>query len=189
MRTLSLACGALLTLLALGCGSPDPGLEDSGAGDGGPPPAADYAAVAPIIERACSFASCHGGGGGGASQLDFAGARAAGTPYTEILNDVPACQYSAMDLVEPGDPDASWLMIKLVGPHSAGRIDFTPDATWDPGITRGAGGLYPRSECPLTSMGEITFGVLMPQGSTTGLTAPEIATFRAWIEAGAPGPE
>lgn len=186
MRRTRLASALLVVLTA--CGSPEPADPgDGGPGDSGPPPT-DYASVATIVERACSFATCHGGPGMGAAQLNFQAARMAGTPYTELLVDQPACQYSAMDLVEPGDPDASWLMIKLVGPHTSGRIEFTPDASWDPGIVRGGDGRYPRSECPLTVSGELSFGVLMPQGTTTGLSPAEIATFRAWIEAGAPGP-
>jgi hypothetical protein len=187
MRWTRFSCPVLALAMLAACGADPVAPADAGPGDSGPP-AADYASVATIIGRACSFATCHGGTGMGASQLNFAAALADGTPYTELLVDQPACQYSAMDLVEPCDPDASWLMIKLVGPHTSGRIDFTPDASWDPGIARDAMGRYPRSECPLTVSGEISFGVLMPQGTTTGLTAPEVATFRAWIEAGAPGP-
>lgn len=183
--TLSLS---LFAFVLTACGGEPIAPVDAGPPDTGPP-AADYAAVAAIVDRACSFASCHGGSGAGAAELNFAAARTAGTPYTELLVDQPACQYSAMDLVEPGSPDESWLMIKLVGPHTRGVLDFEPDASWDPGIARDPGtGGYPRSECPLTVSGELSFGVLMPQGSTTGLAAAEIATFRAWILAGAPGP-
>lgn len=103
------------------------------------------------------------------------------------LVDHDACQYSAMPLVTAGDPERSWLYLKVAGPHMGTTLDFTPADDWDPGIVPDAMGNYPTSTCPLTSRGDITFGVMMPQGSP-GLDASRAETIRLWIEAGAPGP-
>ena len=110
-------------------------------------------------------------------------------PLTEVLVGQAACQYDAMPLVDPGRPENSWLMVKLVGPHMGGRIEFTPAMDWDPGLTPDAMGRYPASICPLTDRGEISFVVLMPQGSSMGLSADRVELIRTWILNGAPGPE
>ena len=174
---------AILLSLLSACGGGGGGGTDAGT------PMGTYAEVAPILMTSCAFASCHGGAGRGAGNLNFQSAMAAGMPLTTVLNDVTSCQYSAMPLVDPGDPDNSWLWIKLTAMHGAGgRIEFTPDPSWDPGIEPDATGRYPSSICPLTSGGDIVFGVLMPQGTTTGLSPERLAIIRAWIENGAPGP-
>jgi hypothetical protein len=151
-------------------------------------PRGTYEGVAAIFERSCAFRTCHGGPGSGSSRLNLETAIASGDFRTALVG-VPSCQYSAMPLVDPGRPDRSWLVIKLEGPHTMGRIDFTPDPSWDPGITRDpATGRYPASQCPLTQGGEITFGTLMPMGSSSGLPSAELEAIRAWIRDGAPGP-
>jgi hypothetical protein len=125
----------------------------------------------------------------GQGMLNFQASIAAGT-LREDLVDQPSCEYSAMPLVDPGDPDNSWLWIKVsAGAHdSAGRLEFTPDPTWDPGIVRDGTGRYPLSVCPLTQAGEIRFGTMMSQGAPNGLDPSRAATIRVWIENGAPGP-
>jgi polyvinyl alcohol dehydrogenase (cytochrome) len=70
---------------------------------------ASWAAIhAAVIDPACG--SCHGaaalGGLGGLDGCD--------SGYTSLV-DVPSVQLPAMDLVEPGDPTASWLVYKLDG--------------------------------------------------------------------------
>jgi hypothetical protein len=183
MRPLALALTVATSLSAASCGNVS---YDADAGpDGGPPLPGTYENVAQIFTTSCAFASCHGGTGDGAAQLDLATSIAAGTLVADLMR--PACQYDAMPLLTPGAPEESWLYLKVAGAHSGARLDFTPAVGWDPGLTPDAMGRYPASECPLTERGALTFGTMMPQGST-GLDASRTATIRAWIEAGAPGP-
>ncbi len=151
-------------------------------------PAGTYEEVAVVFNAACTFSSCHGGMGGGAGNLNLM--MPDGMPFTTRLVDVAACQYDALPLVDPGNPEGSYLWIKLTTPNGAdGNITFTPAATWDPGIARGMDGRFPPSTCPLVSRdGEIVFGHRMPDGSTTGLSPARLDIIRAWIENGAPGP-
>ena len=66
------------------------------------------------------------------------------------------CQ-SSSGFIEPGDPDRSWLFIKLTAAHDAdGNVEFTPDESWDPGIERRMDGTFPPSECPNVEDGELT---------------------------------
>ncbi|AKF10658.1 hypothetical protein [Sandaracinus amylolyticus] len=175
----------IVLLMLAGCGGDDDATPGT---DGGSPPvdarvqmdapmlpSGTYESVAPIFDRACSFASCHGGAGDGAGGLNFEAAERAGQSYDEILVNQPACQYDAMDLVEPNDPENSWLYVKMAGPHDGPDIDFTPEDGWtfDPGTS-----------CRGTSPGD--FGQLMPQGVT--MPTADAAIVRAWIENGAPGP-
>jgi hypothetical protein len=88
-----------------------------------------YADVDAIITRSCARQVCHGFMVANA-QMDLmmaAGFRAA-------LVDVPACEYDRMPRVKPGDPEHSWIMIKLDGPvrfrQYADFIDFEPDPDW-----------------------------------------------------------
>jgi len=174
-------------LLALGlahCGTPAPA-PDAGS-DAGPPLPGTYENVAMIFQSSCAFASCHGGTGTGAAQLNLASSIGAGT-LAEDLSGQPSCQYSAMPLVTPGDPAQSWLYLKVSGAHAGVRVDFTPAASWDPGIVPDAMGNYPPSTCPLVERGDISFGTMMPQGSM-GLDGSRAETIRLWIAAGAPGP-
>ncbi len=151
-----------------------------------------HEAVLSIVRTSCVFSSCHGGPRSGASRLNFQPVVDGTMTLRDVLVDRPSCEYDPMPLVTPGDPDRSWLMLKLDGPHTPDRaITFTPDESWDPGIERRPDGTYPASICPLVSRGEITFGALMPQGSGTEapvLTPVQLATFRGWILTGAPGP-
>ncbi|UJR85935.1 hypothetical protein [Sandaracinus amylolyticus] len=172
-----------LSMILAACGGDDDGStpDDAGSADARTPvdapmaPQGTYESVAPIFDRACSFASCHGGAGDGAGGLNFEAAERAGQSYDEILVNQPACQYDAMDLVEPNDPENSWIYVKMAGPHDGPDIDFTPEAGWtfDPGTT-----------CRGTTPGD--FGQLMPQGVT--MPSADAAIVRAWIENGAPGP-
>jgi hypothetical protein len=151
-----------------------------------------HAAVLGIVRTTCVFSACHGGARAGAGMLNFQPVVDGTMTLRDVLVDQPSCEYDLMPLVTEGDPDHSWLMMKLDGPHTADRlITFTPDPAWDPGIVRRADGTYPASICPLVSHGEITFGVLMPQGSGTDapvLTPVQLQTIRGWILTGAPGP-
>jgi hypothetical protein len=139
-----------------------------------------YAAVAAIFRRSCGFARCHsppvlGGGLNFAREVD----------YHPQLVGVPACEYDRMKRVEPGQPERSWLMVKLtaaVRPSSdkyGTYIEFEPASDWDPSQR-------PRL-CRLDSeSGEPLFGWRMPATTPNMLREDEIEVIRAWIADGAP---
>ncbi|MBN8613152.1 MAG: hypothetical protein J0L92_21350 [Deltaproteobacteria bacterium] len=181
-----LVCSCALGSLLTSCGSPPPPVPADAGRDAGPPAEGTYENVVEIMRLSCAFASCHGGSGAGAAMLNLERAIAMDT-VRETLVEQPACMYDAMSLVTPGDPEASWLYVKVAGSHTGPRLDFTPAEDWDPGITPDAMGNYPASTCPLTERGDLSFGAMMPQGSG-GLDASRAETIRLWIEAGAPGP-
>ena len=97
----------------------------------------------------------------------------------------------AIDRVEPGSPEESWLWIKLSQAHDEeGRILFEPDPAWDPGIEPRDDGSFPPSRCPNVEDGALTFGYQMPlnAGAPSPLPDDQLRLFHDWIEAGAPGP-
>lgn len=172
---LSAVSSTLLSVVCLACG------DDAAAGPRNP----HYVAAEAALKQGCfaSSADCHGKGGG-LSGLDLGAAIATGDIRGALVN-VPACEYDLMDLVEPGDPDASWLMEKLTGdfvslqdadPPTANHGDllFTPDPSWDPS-----------RKCTQAIRG---FGQRMPQVAPFQASAKTIADIRTWIEKGAPGP-
>jgi hypothetical protein len=153
------------------------------AGDDAGPTLSDYAQVELIVRRSCMFESCHSQGAGKA-RLNFNQALAQGHAITELLNDVPACEYSALPRIRPGKPDESWLYIKLSSTHdAAGRFAFTPDAKWSAMIDPNNPAL-----CPITDQGKPDFGQVMPLSGTVSapLASAELALFKRWITAGAP---
>jgi len=169
----------LLLLPALACGDDAP-LEPT------------YENVAAVIERSCggSSMSCHGGIRGNAS-LNFGIAEGEGSPYTELLVGVESCEYDFMPRVDPGNPENSWLMIKLEGAHSENsKLLFEPDPGWDSGLTPRMDGSFPPSTCPLVDEGELSFGYSMPQnvGAPDPLPERELDMIYEWILIGAPGP-
>jgi hypothetical protein len=133
------------------------------------------AQVRALIERSCAKQVCHGEMVSNA-YLDFTG------ELHDVLVNVPACEYDRMARVSPGDPDHSWIMIKLAGPQRFVQyldfIEFDPGADWQPA----------RPECSGTLPdGARWFGTRMPPVDTTQpLSADEIEIIRRWIEAGAP---
>jgi len=167
--------------LVLGCPMGDDSLEP-----------ATYENVEATIRNGCGTSSgtCHGGDGGNA-MLDLGAVLDEGRPITDALVDVPACEYDFFDRVEPGDPDRSWLYVKLTQAHTEdGLLEFTPDAAWDPGLTPDAEGNLPESTCPLTDDGAISFGYVMPRnpGAPSPLPDEDLDLIRRWILMGAPGP-
>jgi len=125
-----------------------------------------------VIERSCTFSNvCHGDPAGKAD-LNF---MAAAGDITTVLNDVPACQYDLMPRVDPGNPDNSWLMVKLDWMHDAeGVLQFTPADDWMSSATD--------PDCE-------SFGRIMPLNAMpTPLPTSEVELFREWIRIGAPGP-
>lgn len=136
---------ALWCLLALaGCS------EEAAIGvDAGPP---TWDSVQGIVRRSCVFSSCHGGRSAYPSlgaDVDHAALIGAAS------REVPTLQ-----LVVPGDPANSWLMIKLDGT------------------------MAPRPECQADPR---ACGVSMPQGVPV-LERAERDLVREWIRLGAPGP-
>ncbi len=173
----------LVSLLAVGCGSSEGPPADAGLLP------STYEDVEPIIRTSCTFSgACHGGDREGQAQLNFAAALDSGDFRTAL--EGPACEYRALPLLTPGDPDRSWLFIKVAGmADPSGLLQFEPDPSWDPGIEPDEMGQFPSSQCPLVVDGAISFGEVMPQsGGTARLDDERMAILRAWIEAGAPGP-
>lgn len=161
-------------LVGIGCG------DDGGSGGGGSGGGGDvrgtYEDVSVILggpEQAgigsCAASSCHGGDRARA-ELDFK----EGPDLIAVLVDVPACENPAMVRVKPGDPDASWMWVKLTGPitdTNTGMLDYegTP-ATDCTGVVNG-------------------FGTRMPfQAPFDGLPEDKLNLIKTWIEDGAKGP-
>lgn len=173
--TILLVCGLM------GCGGDPQPLEPT------------YENIEMTINLTCGArsSSCHGGARGNAD-LNFQRIADTTGDYTEVLVGVAACEYDFMPRVDPGNPDNSWLMVKLTGEHdSEGRLQFTPDPGWDPGLTPRMDGSFPPSQCPLVEDGELSFGYVMPEnqgGTEQQLDARTTQLFRDWILAGAPGP-
>ena len=144
-----------------------------------------YENVEMLMMTSCAFGtSCHGGAGRGQAALNIQTAIADGTLLEDLME--PSCEYSFLPRVDPGNPDGSWLMIKLTAPHDStdGTIMFTPDPAWDM-----SAGPHPDTLCPLMRSGAIHFGSIMPQVAPfDGLPADDIELIREWIAMGAPGP-
>lgn len=114
MTARPVACAALV-LCALGCGGEPEACE-------APAALVEFAAaegwagsssrdVALILERACALGGCHlSGPGAGGLVLGRRGAA-----WRAALVDVPSQQNPMMALVAPGDPERSWLVVKLAG--------------------------------------------------------------------------
>lgn len=100
----------LVASLSLGaCDDGDDG--DDGAADGGTAGGmmvSHAEEIQPIWDRSC-VAGCHEAGGS-ASYLDLS----EGMAYAELV-DVDSVGASALKLVVPGDPDSSFLYLKITG--------------------------------------------------------------------------
>lgn len=87
------------------------------AGACGPPPPSFSADVFPIFTaKGCAASTCHAGARPDAG-LDL---RSAGVAWAELV-DVRSTQCVSLDLVEPGDPAASYLINKLTGVGMCGQ--------------------------------------------------------------------
>jgi hypothetical protein len=105
--------GALLLLLLLaGCGTVKSPTE---TGDTpGDVPAFTFSQIqAQIFTPTCAKAGCHAGSTGGQEGLILD----AGVSYNLLVNHA-ASENSTLDRVEPGDPDRSYLILKLRGDPS-----------------------------------------------------------------------
>jgi hypothetical protein len=77
--------------------------------------------VTPILEKSCALGGCHlRAPGAGGLVLD----RSTAAWRTAVVN-VPAQQNPAMALVAPGDPDRSWLVVKIFGAFCNASCDRT----------------------------------------------------------------
>jgi PKD repeat protein len=65
-----------------------------------------------IFSASCAFSGCHGGSSP-AQGLDLS----AGMSYGQIV-DVASAQQPSVDLIEPNDPDNSYLYLKVIGDDS-----------------------------------------------------------------------
>jgi hypothetical protein len=104
--------------------------------------------------------------------------------FRAALVGVPSCEYDRMMRVDPGHPERSWIMVKLAGPvrfrQYADFIDFMPAADWTPGVPECSG---------VFDDGAPWFGTRMPPADTTTIEGADVDVIRAWISAGAPGPD
>ena len=141
-------CLAALVAVA-GCIDDAPGATDAGAMDAGPP---TWDGVRAVMQRSCVFSACHGGRSGYPSL-------GAAVDYDALVGAVSR-EVPALRLVAPGDPAASWLMIKLDGTMAS------------------------RTECRADPE---ACGGSMPQGVPV-LARAERDLVREWIRLGAPGP-
>lgn len=118
-----------------------------------------FAEVQALFTRTCAMPACHGrgaDGGGGAGGLFLTD----GVTSHRALVNQPSDQVGSLRLVEPGDPERSYLVIKVEG-----TMRRLPECAPSPG----------RNPC----------GVQMPQLAAP-LTAAERALIRNWIRSGAP---
>ena len=168
----------------VGCSATDDHDAAAGATMAAPFPRPDagaktlYPQVEAILTKSCALERCHRGqvfGGG----LLFP----RGGDLHAALVGVPACEYERFALVEPGDPESSWLMVKLTAPFRgamdpyANYIHFDPPADWNPNNRR----------CPdETDTGEPLFGQRMPATAPNMLAEADLHTISEWIAQGAP---
>jgi hypothetical protein len=157
--------------LACACAQPACASPVELAPDGGP--AVTYADVQRILEQSCAKQVCHG------FMIASAHLEMTRDPRAALVG-VPSCEYDRMLRVAPGDPEHSWLMIKIAGPVRYriydNFVDFTPDPDWQPS-TRECSGQF--------DDGTPWFGLHMPPTGTTTLAPSDIDVIEAWIRAGA----
>lgn len=129
--------------------------------------------VFPILRRSCGLSSvCHGSETSSAAKL-YLGPKKSDTVtvidtvlYQKIIDgvaNVPSKTAPEMDLIEPGDPSKSFLMLKMDGCHDVAGLACTPQ----PKSKSGA-------KC----------GDRMPQGNSS-LCADDRDVIRRWIAQGA----
>lgn len=100
----------LAALLLAACGDVKSPTEPSGGSGGVESPAFTFAQVqAQIFTPNCAKAGCHA-----ASAASGGLVLEAGRSYSEIVNR-PAVGNSSLDLIEPGNPERSYLIKKLRG--------------------------------------------------------------------------
>ena len=105
----------LLLLAACGDKAIDSGDIGSTGGDDGPAPTWENVRDT-VLVPSCGFSSCHAPPGSAGFGVDDATA-------AEDFIDAPAFQDPTIPLVDPGNPDGSYLLMKLEG---TGDIDGDP---------------------------------------------------------------
>lgn len=161
-----------LTLSLLGCSDPPTSPPQDAATDVAPEDAATtdvsedvpivpvaFSEVQALFTRTCAMPACHGrgaDGGGGSAGLFLTD----GVTSHRSMVDQPSDQVGRLRLVSPGDPDNSYLVVKVEGT------------------------MRRYAECA-TSPGRNPCGVQMPQLAAP-LTTAERALIRNWIRSGAP---
>ena len=131
---------------------------DDAAGDDVPVEPVPFSQVQEIFTRTCAMPACHGrgaDGGGGSGGLFLTD----GVTSHRAMVDQPSDQVGRLRLVTPGDPDNSYLVVKVEG-----TMRRFPECATSPG----------RNPC----------GVQMPQLAAP-LTAAERLLIRNWIRSGA----
>lgn len=137
-----------------------------------------YANVRALVDRSCTFTtSCHGGEGDGQAHLNFAASEPLMNAWLDEDGEPrSACEYDRLPVVAPGDPDGSWLIVK-VSADVDGFNRVQPGA-WGP-ADDWTGSM--NDECP-------DFGLRMPETGDM-LADEEVTLLREWIALGTPGPE
>jgi hypothetical protein len=125
-RVLLLAGAVAVALTISGCkggGGRSAGQTVGGSTKSGDPPKTTAAMfggdVQPIFTKKCAHPSCHG-------VAESAGLRLSkGMAYKDIVN-VPAIEDSSMMIIKPGEPDSSYLVLKIEGKAPVGaRMPLT----------------------------------------------------------------
>jgi hypothetical protein len=135
----------------------------------------------------CAYASgCHNGSAGKAGLTFRLTVFDDALVYRALVENangpVQSCEYHPLRRVEPGDPDKSWLYIKLAAHANAdGQVNVLPAEDWDATLS-------PCSKPPAA----FPFpGSLMPfseEDPVTPLEPSELRMVAEWILDGAPGP-
>ena len=133
----------LLTVLIAACGGKDEAPADGGGADGGadtapvdsggadtggdtgdaPAPPATWAEVKPTLMNSCGFSSCHGSAAGGLFIWNA-------LEPTDLINE-PATGLPGGVLVVPGDPDRSYLYLKMIGAEGIDGTVMPPGGMLD----------------------------------------------------------
>jgi hypothetical protein len=132
---------------------------------------ADVAAILGVGAQptSCSISTCHG-----AATAEAGLELKSGVNLSELLVGVKSCEAPNLNLVEPGEPDKSWLYIKLTA-ETESNGDLVPDPAWG----------EPSADCDDAA----GFGKRMPRVAPyQKLEAAQLEQVRSWILAGAPGP-
>ncbi len=108
--TRAIPAGLALALAALGCDAPRTGAGVSAAAHG---PTATYSDVTALFALSCATQGCHTGNPPASTPESFDPQFA----YDALVGQ-PALQVPSMPLIDPGDPDHSYVVLKVRGTAS-----------------------------------------------------------------------